>query len=47
MHNFLKFFVILIRYKKKLKKIHFFVARIKKSCIFALTFKRDNDCRMV
>lgn len=47
MHNFLKFFVILIRYKKKLKKIHFFVARIKKYYIFALTFKRDNDCRMV
>lgn len=37
-----------MRFKKKLKKIHFFVARIKKCYIFALTFKiRNNDCRMV
>lgn len=34
--------------KKNLKKIHFFVVRIKKRYIFALTFKiRNNDCRMV
>ena len=52
MHNFLKFFDILIRCKNVLKKIKkkfiFFVARIKKCYIFALTFKiRNNDCRMV